>query len=81
MNKHKKTKLLLNSWKSSIYLLGGETANHVNFMQDYAAHACFILIMLNLALQLVILEKCKKNINFWELVWAGLLVILTCRPV
>ena len=58
-------------------MLGCETANHDNFMQHMLS---LILIMLFLALQRMILEKCK-NINFWKLVLADFHAILTCRPV
>ena len=57
-------------------VLGGETANHFNFMQ----HILVLYSSCYLALQMVILEKCQ-NINFCKLVWAGVYAILICKPV
>ena len=46
LNKQTKQNCYKNSWKSLVYLLGGETANHVNFMQHmlvYTHHAILAL--------------------------------------
>ena len=77
MNKQNKTKQLLKFMNVLSLPVGMWNSESCQF---YTAHASFILIMLFLALQRVILEKCQ-NINFWKLVGAGLHAILTYRPV